>query len=674
MTIAKEGTPLLMPTPLDDIVSRLELSAAVGHDVAHVEVLRRISAAAPANGSGPDLEELGTWEFLLRSACRREKEFGLTLSRYGSNPAGYQVVLTGADGHLDPLAQDTLCLVLAWRSPGQQLSFVIQQELMTTFAAQGWVVSSGWATSELVLRACIFLTGSDRSLAEAGVDLTGHVIVGLTADPPFVQPPSGRSLRVRSLTVTAAPHLVTDPRLAWVREQEEAARAERALDEQRAEEAAKDAEQRALALVKEEAAAAHDALARAKAAAQADTEHVLLLAQQAELLKASKATAGLPGWSAPRSQGDGADPALPAHESSGWSAAELAGGFGPPPASNPNGDSEVVETTTPGDKDGVVVRWTKSDSTQAKTYELLRLGERWVLRGDDGDRNLAGKTILETLARCPEFSRIALGHSVVITAAASELTLADIVPLLRFHGRRVSQGEARVLPRDSEEWLEDDAVLDGLWPDVEFAHRWVSVNGTRLTGITTVTGADIVAVNIGGEELLPLKTIADGFWSSESGGAPISWEGSSQLVQLGAKSGAVVTRGDIDPEMTIFPWPLTAEELVSTVARWVCSQGYEAAAALALEPFDPEGTLSAAATARWKALFGALDMAVSFDLDPLLLINLRRELWPPGDTSPYSCVAAALLRPQGKLGKALEQTLEQVKEDRVIQSFREFLG
>ena len=136
------------------------------------------------------------------------------------------------------------------------------------------------------------------------------------------------------------------------------------------------------------------------------------------------------------------------------------------------------------------------------------------------------------------------------------------------------------------------------------------------------------------------ETVADGFWYLEVG-APICGNGSNRIADLGERGWLVAQAGDDGPQSEIVPRPKTADQVVDLLEQLVAiDPSYACAAALELEPLDPQQTLSPAARSRFeRALeghaeavgegalegrWGGVSFSVSEDVLELLKSRLRK--------------------------------------------------
>ena len=150
------------------------------------------------------------------------------------------------------------------------------------------------------------------------------------------------------------------------------------------------------------------------------------------------------------------------------------------------------------------------------------------------------------------------------------------------------------------EWAESDAVLCDWTGDFDWFPRWARVNDIRVSSVEITlpdaTFTQPVLADESMEELVPASEIAREALHSESGGAPISWDGGHTLSLLAPGLGYQHPDGDsweteefADPFLRLPADPL---ELGALLADWGIGTESDVAAALAIEPLDPGGELS----------------------------------------------------------------------------------
>lgn len=162
------------------------------------------------------------------------------------------------------------------------------------------------------------------------------------------------------------------------------------------------------------------------------------------------------------------------------------------------------------------------------------------------------------------------------------------------------------------------------------------------------------------------ETVADGFWYLEVR-APICGNGSNRIADLGERGWLVAQAGDDGPQSEIVPRPKTADQVVDLLEQLVAiDPSYACAAALELEPLDPQQTLSPVARSRFeRALeghaeavgegalegrWGGVSFSVSEDVLELLKSRLRK------NSRDYEVTRLALERPSDPAVRGFSDT------------------
>ncbi len=120
------------------------------------------------------------------------------------------------------------------------------------------------------------------------------------------------------------------------------------------------------------------------------------------------------------------------------------------------------------------------------------------------------------------------------------------------------------------------------------------------------------------QEVVPRREIARFTWFSESGGAPISWDGGNSLALLGDELIQARQWGDMGSEMTWRALPRQPSELADLLNSWVTQVDGVVAAALMFEPLSP--------VAAWDKMLEAVTFDLWLDLDEVTGEQVRRRL------------------------------------------------
>jgi hypothetical protein len=223
-------------------------------------------------------------------------------------------------------------------------------------------------------------------------------------------------------------------------------------------------------------------------------------------------------------------------------------------------------------------------------------------------------------------------------------------------------------------WEEDHReYLEEVYPDLDWHPLWATIDDRYVTAIRVPRddGETLqpVLANLREECLLPAQEIAEYTWFSESGGAPISWNGGSNLWRL---SGDVLLDhvwGDVDPGNHISTWPPSPERRAEVLRAWVLDNECAVATAIALEPLDPNRTLDDETRAVWHDTLSELTMSVSFSIEDDVERLLRGKL---STDYRYGDVAEALREPLSPSGQKMNRLLERFAEDGVLGGLAQF--
>ena len=202
--------------------------------------------------------------------------------------------------------------------------------------------------------------------------------------------------------------------------------------------------------------------------------------------------------------------------------------------------------------------------------------------------------------------------------------------------------------------------------DVTWLHRWACVRGQRVTALSTdrQDATEYLPVLVDPDEpnFVPVRTIATYDWFSESGGAPISWDGHHRFHDLGNGLALFEEWGDRDNRQDVVPLPATAESLAESVADWLISCDAEVVAAFGLvgDIAEPPGIESELAS----LLAQIAELGVTLTIDPS--VDIQRVAAALAQVSPvFSRTRDALVRPGSADGGALRASLLMARESGV---------
>ena len=310
-------------------------------------------------------------------------------------------------------------------------------------------------------------------------------------------------------------------------------------------------------------------------------------------------------------------------------------------------------------------RWTISDEGGRlclRQQSASRAGAWRKVRDEDAGTDVAAAiTAISTLCT-------------VRRGVINEYTLNQYSPasmlleLLRVSATGGDEGGEGWTDGVADEWSDSDSSIEEVVSSLPHVSRWCTIDGARLVALRMgrqthplLVEPDDVDLPI--EEVLGACEIVHSTWFSESGGAPISWDGGNSLSVVGPLLWARQW-GDQGEESAFSLLPQSPRSLAGVIADWAVSIAVEVPTAFALLPFDPNGTLSAADAERWDERFEGVAASISFDLDADALAHLGRSL---SRKSPICRrVKKAFLHPHGEDGKALATALDGVLEDGVL--------
>src|SRR3954454_10768276 len=196
-------------------------------------------------------------------------------------------------------------------------------------------------------------------------------------------------------------------------------------------------------------------------------------------------------------------------------------------------------------------------------------------------------------------------NSVHITPAAWGPAPSELLAALRIDPSALDaqQGDDRF-----------DIMVEGLEERIVAVPCWVGdshVAGVAHEGRVVPVLLDEYGEALAGEELAWYS------WHSESGGAPISWDGGAELLRLNGPLALDHGWGDIETGSSLVQLPADPEGLAQLIGDWLSGEDGTSllGAAFALEPFDPVGSLSAEDREEWQQLLNAVDVTVTLPLD-----------------------------------------------------------
>lgn len=212
-----------------------------------------------------------------------------------------------------------------------------------------------------------------------------------------------------------------------------------------------------------------------------------------------------------------------------------------------------------------------------------------------------------------------------------------------------------------ERWTEYEDYLPLEAPTIEV---WAEINGATLLVYVPEGQTHPYGVLYDWDEgqFLGLDVLAESTWFSESGGAPISWDGGSRISRLYPGMLLTQTWGDLNVgcERVAAVGPI---EVGCAVADFIVGSDQQFMAAWHLEGLN-SSALPKGDAARWTELVDGLELSLEIDLEPFEeLVACRQRLH---QDPAYARVAAALSDPSSDAGRELLGRLESVAESGVI--------
>jgi hypothetical protein len=312
-------------------------------------------------------------------------------------------------------------------------------------------------------------------------------------------------------------------------------------------------------------------------------------------------------------------------------------------------------------------QWTVSgDSENRKVHRFwLENGGSWEhAETGTGFRDLADA--VEHIPALRSIERGVISDYTLFTAAMDPPVLVGMLEVSAAGGAEAAGDWPAEIAR---QWADSDSSLEE-WPaDLSWVPRWAKVNDLRVSAINIGTADEPSLQPVLADEdegrLVPIREIASSAWHSESGGAPISWDGGSTFSLLAPRLGYESQWGDLVEEWAVgYPFVYLREGpagLGEAVADWVIEINSEVAAAFALEPFDVSGVLEDAERRAWDS--GLAEVGISFviDVDAETQQSLREFLARKSEL--YRRTRDGLASPRSGAGQGLARALDEALEN-----------
>jgi hypothetical protein len=308
-----------------------------------------------------------------------------------------------------------------------------------------------------------------------------------------------------------------------------------------------------------------------------------------------------------------------------------------PPAAPPAQGSDVFRVATTG-PDGTV-----------RTVEVVRTHDGYLRRGDGASEAVGTPDGTDPVALVQAALVVDAVNSVRITPAVWGPTPWELLVALRIDPSALDGEEGDDRFEIGVEGVEERIVAVPCW-----------VGGSHVAGL--VHEGRVIPVLLDDDEgRLAGEEIAWYSWSSESGGAPVSWNGGAELLRLNGSLGLDHRWGDMETGSSLFEVPQDSEALAELIGDWLCyDEDSLLAAAFAYEPLDPGGSLSAEDRETWQDLLRAVSVSVTLTLDAdteaLVRHVLQRQDY-------YAAVQDALAHPTGQTGQKLQRALKRFADN-----------
>ena len=246
----------------------------------------------------------------------------------------------------------------------------------------------------------------------------------------------------------------------------------------------------------------------------------------------------------------------------------------------------------------------------------------------------------------------------------SEYTIESLEPAVLVTMLQIPAGESAENPDDwpadvADQWTDSDFALEEWAPQLSWVPRWATVNGVRVSGIDVGRYVQPVLADEDQQQLVPIRVIARSSGHSESCGTGVSWTAGNTLSLLAPGLGYTQAWGDSadsdDYSGPFLELPEGPPQLGRRLAEWVIDTHGEVAAALALEPLDPDGALDDEERRAWEKALAAVPLSFELQVDAAALKPLRVNLALLSDL--YLRTRGALARPAGADGRMLAESL-----------------
>lgn len=297
------------------------------------------------------------------------------------------------------------------------------------------------------------------------------------------------------------------------------------------------------------------------------------------------------------------------------------------------------------------VKTARPDGTTA-TREVVKVREGYLARADRpaNATGTPGSTGADPVALAQAALVVDAMNSVHITPAVWGPAPRELLAALRIDPSALDREEG------------DDRfeiMVEGLDGRIVAVPCWIG--DSQVAGLVHEGRVVPVLLDDDGEALAG-EELARYSWHSESGGAPISWDGGAELLRLNGSLALDHHWGDVEAGSSLVELPANPEGLAQLIGDWLSGEDGTSllGAAFAVEPFDPDGSLSTEDREDWQQLINGVDVTVTLTVDADTEVLVRRSLERQGD---YAAIKDALAHPTGRNGHKLQRALKKFADD-----------
>jgi hypothetical protein len=262
---------------------------------------------------------------------------------------------------------------------------------------------------------------------------------------------------------------------------------------------------------------------------------------------------------------------------------------------------------------------------------------------------VTGDSLADIVARSPTLHMLRRGQLSEFVLAQPSLEDVELAWLLRVDPAGGPENGEDWDERDIDGWLEIDDRLE----DRSYG-RWAVVGDKLITAVRGGRAGRTCSVTMWDEDVpVLLRPVAESTWFSESGGAPISWDGANEIGWLAPGILAEKQSGDMGYEFKIHE--RTRRELSTLVAEWTDRIDGGVVAALAYEPFDPRQVLREDERLAFRSCLEHLTFSYSLNMTDEDVGRTRAAL--RRHCHKYRLTRDALIHPRSRHGQDLRRAV-----------------